>query len=394
MSEAKPMILLVDDEACVLRSIKRVLYRETFDLHLCHSGSEALNFLAQNSVDVIVSDMRMPEITGAELLQQVATRWPNTVRILLTGYADMRSTVAAINEGKLFAYIKKPWVDKDLIQTLNQAWDCKRKADEKESLFAKSEARLKEAHYNLQHQHMSSIKVMSTLLESRTTRGAGHSREICEFALTIGEYLGLNEEEQETLYYAAMVHDIGLIALPDQILETPYHRLHAKDKTLYQQHSIWGEQLLCEISQLQPLAEIIRYHHECYDGSGYPDGLVGDTIPICSQILSVVSDYDDLMHGRYYSRCFSSDEAQHFMIEQVGKRYSRTVVRAAIEGIGRLSSTQRMDVSDTPEKSFVLGEGVLDEDIFDDNGLLLLAKGAVIDQRLLDRLQNRLSVTQ
>jgi len=199
MTEAKKRILFVDDELGVLQGLERMLFEmaDTWDMAFVDSAEKALSELSAREFDVIVSDMRMPGMDGAQLLEQVSRHWPGSIRILLTGHADMNATVAAINRGQIFRYLNKPWSDEELRATVNQGLDLLALELEKQRLEALTRqqnaqlhdanvlleqrveertAELNHAHQKLKRSYLTSIKVFSGLLELREGRLAGHGR--------------------------------------------------------------------------------------------------------------------------------------------------------------------------------------------------------------------------
>jgi putative nucleotidyltransferase with HDIG domain len=350
--------------------------------------------------------MRMPGMDGAEFLQHVASQLPDVVRILLTGYSDMQATVQAINDGHIYQYISKPWDDYDLKITLQQAIEKKRLEDERHrllSLISRQNKELKElnlgleekvrertheleqAHNAIKSSYIATVKVFSNLLELREGGIAGHSRRVAEQAHKISIALGVEESESQQVLFAGLLHDIGKISMSDTILARPYHELSAQEQAIFHKHPVIGEALLMGLDYLQGAARIIRAHHERYDGSGYPDELKGEAIPMGARILAVVNDYDDLKFGAYSSRKYSRVQALEVLRMGKNKNYDPEVVDSLVTHETNVALEK--DVPSIRIRSDRLKAGmVLTRDLVTEDGVLLLAKGFVVDENLIEKL--------
>lgn len=353
-------VLVVDDEPSILSSLRRLLRKTGMEVFLANSGREGLELLEREPIDVVVSDMRMPEMDGAQFLEQVFARWPETKRILLTGYADVGSTIAAVNRGKIWRYIAKPWNDDDLMLTIQQALGhhhlmrenarlqklTQEQNEELKSLNASLEQKvaertaqlrvslgsLEQAHGDLKRNFLNSVRVLSGLVELRGgelgSQFVGHGRRVADMARTVAQRMDLPETEVQTAMLAGLLHDIGKIGLPDNLLDKPFNNLSGPLRARVMTHPSIGENLLMAIDQLKESALAIRHHHECFDGSGYPDRLAGESIPQVARILAVVNDFDALQMGTLTKRRYSAAEALAFVIDQNGVRYDPAVVKA------------------------------------------------------------------
>jgi len=226
--EKKPaQLLCVDDEPNVLKSLRRLFRGADYIVHLAESGAKGLEVLEQENIDLIISDMRMPHMDGAEFLTQAATRWPDVVRILLTGYADIESTIAAVNQGKIYSYCSKPWEDKELKSLVAKAIEEKRLREERVQLFEiihKQNAQLKDlnsnleakveqrteqlktsfrqldkAHGTLKKQYTDSIKTFAKIIEMRPGIRSGHSTYIANFSRLVAIKLGMSEIDTKSI---------------------------------------------------------------------------------------------------------------------------------------------------------------------------------------------------
>ncbi len=406
-------LLFVDDEANILSSLQRLFRPLGYQILTAASGKEGLELLQNNNVDLIISDMRMPEMDGAEFLAQAAQQWPDTIRILLTGYADMTSTISAINEGKIYKYISKPWEDNDITLSVKHALEQKYLEKERDRLLqltrkqnselqelnanledkvkARTEelrqtmAQLELSHESLKNSYISSVKVFSSLIEMREGTITGHSRRVADTAYMLAIKLGMNKEDAQTVMIAGLLHGIGKIGLPDSIIQKPYNTLNSTEKRKFDKHSIVGEGTLMALEPLHEAAKQIRSHLEHYDGKGHPDQLKENEIPLGSRILAVVNDYESLKNGTFMKGQVSSEKIRDFIWHNRGKRYDPNIVEAFFKLLGdELNKKENY----ATVMSNGLEEGMtLAKDIISDNGVLLLAKGQKLTEAIIDRIQ-------
>ncbi len=405
-------LLLVDDEPSILSSLKRLFRPHGYRILTAEGGAEGLEVLAREAVDLVISDMRMPHMDGARFLEQVRMRRPDSIRILLTGYADIESTVAAINRGEVYRYINKPWDDNEIILIVREALERKRLERENGRLNSVVEAQNAElralnaglekkvaerteelkkalklvqlAHGRLKTGFVATVQAFSGLVEMRGKSLSGHARRVADHARILARMAGLEEAEQQNVLFAALLHDIGKIGLSDDVLERPTSTLTADMRADLMRHPERGEQALLQIEQLKGAALLIRHHHELYDGSGYPDHLAGLAIPMGARIIAVANEYDGLINGTLTQQPLRPKDALAFLIEHRGTRYDPMVVDHFTE---ILSDQLRHVINEVPVRPSGLKPGmVLSRDLMHREGYMLLAKGYVIDQAVIGQL--------
>ena len=409
-------LLIVDDEENILNAMRRLFRPLGYSIFLANSGVEGLKILEQEYVDLVISDMRMPEMDGAAFLEQVSLRWPDTIRILLTGYADVTKTIDAINKGRIYKYISKPWEENDLKITIKHALDQKFLEKERNRLelltkqqneqlkdlnanlenkvkarteeLQQTTAQLEAAHESLKKSYTASVKVFANLVELREKATAGHSRRVAEQALKLGMRMGLGGTQSQDLLFAALLHDIGKIGLPDKLITKPFHAMVQTERVEVIKHPLIGQAILMSLEPLQEAAKIIRCHHEQYDGKGYPDGLKREEIPLGARILSVVNDFDALQNGSLWSQRMSAQEAREYMVQQRGKRYDPGVVDAFFAYDTQGGSVTVHDKTMALKSNGLRPGMVLARDLMTNEGILLLSKGYTLDDKLIQRILN------
>ncbi|MFA6314052.1 MAG: HD domain-containing phosphohydrolase [Sterolibacterium sp.] len=413
LDPAPARLLFVDDEASILASLKRLFRPLGHTIFTATSGRAGLELLEREPIDLVISDMRMPEMDGAAFLEQVRVRRPETVRILLTGYADVSSTVAAINRGQIYRYIAKPWDDQEVLLVVRQALENKRLADENARLTALTKLqneelktlngeleirvakrtdelrqtleRLDVAHQKLKDGFLNSVRVFSGLIEMRSGNLGGHARRVAELAREIAGGMGLDEKDTQEIVLAGLLHDIGKLGLADEVLAKPTDKLTQAERNLLVKHPAKGQAVLLAIEPLRGAALLIRHHHERWDGNGFPDGLRGDAIPPGARILAVANDYDGLLSGALLTRKYPPEEARAYLAANSGKRYDARVVKRFLE---QLSPSQSVPTRETACPLDALKPGmVLARDLVHPDGYLMLAKGYLLDASLIKLLR-------
>ncbi len=414
-----PTILCVDDEPNILSSLRRLFRTKGFQVRVAEGGRAGLALLETETVDLVISDMRMPEMDGAQFLAQVRERWPDTVRLLLTGYSDVTSIIDAINRGEIYRYITKPWDDNDIVLIVRQALERKALELEKKrledlsirqneelktlnaSLEAKVEARTAElrvandslqgANEKLKASFVTSIKVFSTLIEMRGGNLAGHSRRVADLARRIAQKLQLDSRQVQEIFVAGLLHEIGKVGFADELLSTPVAMMKPAQLDAYRKHTVQAEQLLLPLQDLRGPSEIISAQFERFDGTGFPDRLSADHIPIGARILTLASDYDNMQIGTLTQRLLNPEEARIIIVHSSGSRYDPAVVTAFVAVLGGASreETEKERLSEMAVSARDLQVGmILSRDLITPNGLLMLSADHVLDARIISRIIN------
>lgn len=405
-SATERTLLCVDDEPNITSALRRVFRGTGWRMLAAGSGAQALEAMQSEAVDLVISDMRMPGMDGAQLLEQVRRDWPQVVRILLTGQSDTASTLAAINRGEVYRYITKPWNDDEIVLTVRQAFerqdleretrrlhaltqqqngalaalnaDLERKVDERTAELQKANERLRKT-------YITSIKVFSGLIELRGGSLAGHSRRVAEQARRTALAMGRSEHDALQVSIAGLLHDIGHIGLSDDLLARPVSHMSDADLAQYRRHAVLGEQSLLALDDLQGVASLIRSHHERYDGKGYPDGLAGRDVPFGARILAVADAYDDLQHRRLTSAALEPAQARQIIARGRGTQFDpevvdvflQTLLHAAAAPAPRLVAKVVAEL----EPGMVLGRELVSAD-----GVVLITAEQVLTADLIARL--------
>lgn len=402
-------ILCVDDEPHILSSLRRLLKPCGYQFLGANSAEEAIARLAEEKVDLIISDMRMPGMQGAEFLGIAREKWPSITRVMLTGYSDVSSTIEAINKGEIYRYIAKPWNDIEVLGVISQAFERHRMEKENlrlqaallsrneelkglnESLEERVLARTKEVErmaQQIRKSHINSIKIFSTLLEWREGLLAGHSRRVADMARKLAKAMDCSEQETQDIFIAGLIHDIGLISLPDMVIEKPVSLLQGDDLLRYEKHASFGEQILLSQDDQQGVAAIIRSHHERHDGAGFPDRLRGAQIPLGARIIGITDTFDDLCCGRITSARLSDADARLVISRGRGSQFDPEIVDVFLQML--LAAQPSPEKPPRQLRSDALRAGMcLARDLLSPEGVILLSAGHVIHADLIKRIRLR-----
>lgn len=327
-------IMIVDDEPANLRLLER-LFRRDYQVLTASSGAEALQLLTHHDVALLLTDQRMPGMTGIELLKRTASFRPHMVRILITGYTDISALIEAINCGQVYKYVPKPWNNDELRVTIERALEYYK--------TNKLRYELEEANHRLsqrlQAMTRSVVRTIADALEAKDEYVYGHARRVSGYASAIGRRMRLEVSALEQISLGAFLHDIGKIGTPDSLLLKPT-TFTDEDRAVIQLHPERGARMLAGVPEMEDVAEAVRYHHERFDGSGYPEGLAGEQIPLASRIILVADAYDAMTSPRPFREAFTHEEAVAQLLECAGTHFDPEVVRAFC-GLTALSQIRR-----------------------------------------------------
>src|SRR3990167_8917807 len=326
-------VLLVDDEENILSSLRRVLRGEGYNVQIANGGEQALQILRSQPIDLVISDARMPGMDGATLLAEVQKHWPETMRILLTGYA----------------YISTPWDDDELRLTMRQALAYQHSERERvrlEALSLEQNQRLQElnetleqrvmartaeleqtadmldlAYEELKRSYVTATEVFSSLVNQRIPKDKQTNTQVIALVRAYAELHGLDAAPSRDLTMAAALYNIGKLTWDDQLLGRPSDLLYKQERERYRQYPVQGESLLMTLEPLQDAARIIRHHQERWDGSGFPDHLKGEATPFGSRLLKLALDFIELQRGSILERRLNRDEALLLINKYSGRLY-------------------------------------------------------------------------
>jgi response regulator RpfG family c-di-GMP phosphodiesterase len=410
---APSRVLLVDDEPNVLSALRRSLRGRGFEILSACNGDEALSVLRTQPVDAIVSDMRMPGMSGAELLRASRLIAPDAVRVLLTGYADLGSTVQAVNEGEIFRYLAKPWDDAFLLQVLRDGLARKALERERDALVVLTEqqntqlrrlnadlesrvaertkeleatvAQLRRASERLKADFASTVRLLSSLIETRAGLTSGCPSLVARHVRTLGPTMGVTGEALHDLTFAALLQDIGKLSLSDALVRRPLEALAPQERLRVLRHPLAGESSLMALPSLHGASVVLRHVNEDFDGGGVPGDQRGTAIPLAARILRVAADFEHYQAGALEVDALTREQAFRRLRHFRGTRYDPIVVDTFLKGMDHPVVPPARRVLMSSEN---LRPGMqLAQDLVSQSGSLLLAQGHVLDNSLIAHIR-------
>lgn len=363
---SKPRIVFVDDEPALLSTITRNMRSEHFEVDTASSAAAALDILRDKGpFAVIVTDLRMPEMDGVELLQRVRKLSPDTVRVLFTGQCDMERAIAAINEGEVFRIITKPCSRVSMALTLKGAVDQYRLITAERVL--------------LEQTLRGSIKALTEILSLTNPLAFGRASRLRQSMSTLVAALGIPVNWH--LEVAAMLSQIGCVLLPPATLEKVYAKQPMSDieQNIMRRLPEVVEEILAHIPRLEPVREILRYQDKHFDGTGFPiDAVAGTSIPWGARALKVILDLD-LLETEGYAEVLAFD-----ILRGRNGWYDPQILGAMAES---RKSAPQSEVRNLPIG--LLREGmILAQDVLTSKGMLFIARGQEVTTSLLAKLRN------
>jgi len=364
-------VLFVDDEVNILKAIQRLLRHEPMNVLTASRPHEALEMLDRQPCQVVVSDQRMPEMSGVDLLSAVRERHSDIVRMMLTGYTEMNIAVEAINRGEIYRLITKPWNDDELKATLRQAfdhYDLKGEIKRLNQVTREQNFKLQDMNRNLEAKvrertlqldlknqelrtaYIQTIRALAEAIDAKDAYTRGHSERVAVYASRIARRMNLDKDLIERIYFSGLLHDVGKIGIPDAIITKPA-RLNAEEYEEIKLHPEIGAKILEPVEFLHKIVPCVRHHHEWFDGSdrGYPDRLIGDQIPLPSRVILVADTVEAMTSDRPYRKALPIDAVVQELHKYAGSQFDPVVVDAFLalledEGDAFISRDQMFDI--------------------------------------------------
>ena len=327
-----PSILLLDDEPEVLKALQRALRRD-YHVHIFTDPQEALEFFKNSPTQLVISDMKMPNINGAEFLTEIVHINNRCKRVVLTGYADTELAKDAINKGQISAYVNKPWDNQELKNILSDLITELKQENKKLSIVKKLmvdnkrlsldqapkapiNESLKDERLNALNQQKKLktvnnelLQLSANLIAMQTRDTSGHTFRIAQQCKAVAKRLGLSEVECKNIHLAALFYRVGIHILPPVLIARPWFQMSQQERYAFMKYPQASYDILRTTEILMPCAEVVLHLFERIEGSGTPHKLKGDDIPVGSRILAIAVYYDLLVLGEIKGKCISPHEA-------------------------------------------------------------------------------------
>jgi response regulator RpfG family c-di-GMP phosphodiesterase len=297
-----------------------------FSCQAANTAEQALELLERNPTPILVTDLRMPGRGGLWLVREVRRRWPDMGIIVLTAGHDPDATNECLEAGA-HHYFFKPIKLEEFRHVLETTWRMYREDRQKALLRQHLEQAVRKQTRRVRDTFLSAVTSLARTVEERDPYTAGHSCRVRDYCLALGQAIGLNRKELARLRLAAQLHDIGKVAVPDAILNKP-GRLSAEEFAVVKLHPVTGERILAPIVRNREILAAIRGHHERLDGSGYPDGLKGEEIPLLARLIAIPDCFDAVTTSRAYRGALAIESAIQILLQGAGSHFDPMLVEA------------------------------------------------------------------
>jgi response regulator RpfG family c-di-GMP phosphodiesterase len=326
-------VLIVDDDPAASRLLSLFFDGTNFSSTIANNGAEALKLMERERFDAVISDLRMPGMTGLELLAETHLRFRYTAFLLTTGVDDLQVATNAMSSGA-DDYLVKPLSEEVVLSSLDRALRKRRREElledyrqNLETLVSERTEQLNRALQHVQASYEQTLRALGTAIDLRDHATAGHSWRVSGYSLEISAAMNVSEELRCNLARASHLHDIGKLGVPDRILLKP-GPLTPQERDIMREHVTMGFDLLKRIPFLAAAADIVLCHHEHYDGNGYPRGISREEIPLGARIFSVADAFDAITSDRPYRSASTCVEARELISKQSGTQFDPEVVAA------------------------------------------------------------------
>ena len=408
-------ILIVDDEPHILQALKRLLHRDGYDIHLAGNGQDALKILADTEVAVIICDQRMPGMTGDQVIAESVKIRPDAYRITLTGYADLNAAQALINEGNVNRFLLKPWDDEALRGIVREgikayeltnenrrlaeltrqqkaemeAWNqqLEKQVEERTEELRTQNENLLNLQRRVEQSLRDTVTVLAGMLEAYSPNLGIHSKRVAQLARELGSRLELSDAELRDVEFAAYLHDIGKISNLHAEDQHKSSRQGTRQVKAALRHPDSGYAILTHVHGFEDIAWAVQYQHEHYDGSGYPEGLKGEDIPIASRIIAVVNAYDKAVFPSSRPTSVSHDAGRRVLVDGQSKHFDPSIARLLLEYLEEAGTEIDGDAELQVSPQRLKPEMILSRPVNNIDGVLLLKEGTSLTPEFIERIR-------
>ncbi|HET8578294.1 MAG TPA: HD domain-containing phosphohydrolase [Methylomirabilota bacterium] len=325
-------VLIVEDDQQVQAALYEVFVSNGYTCELASNGLEGLHIFESSRPPLTITDIKMPVMDGLQFLKQVTAREGDAAVIVLTGVGDVRTAVESLKHGA-YDFILKPVNMEQILLAAERALERRQLLIERRQYEALLERRVAEATRDLaqalkelETTYQATLEALGSAIETRDVATELHSRRVHDYSLAIARAHGMPDDELRALGNGVLLHDIGKIGIPDAILLKP-GPLTAEEWRTMRTHPDLGRRILERIPFLRAAIPIVYHHHERWDGTGYPDGLKGQEIPLGARIFALADAFDALTFDRPYSRAILFEEARARIQEAAGTHFDPAVVK-------------------------------------------------------------------
>jgi len=325
-------ILVIDDDAMNLKMAEFIL-RKQYEVVTADSGREALEFLAENVPDMILLDLHMPEMNGLEVLERIQAM--DKVRdvpvVFLTADSDRETEIKIFRAGAM-DYIQKPFLAEVVLHRIGRLLELYHLQQSLQEEVEKKTQELKESSERIKRLSGQVMLSLASAIDAKDTYTKGHSMRVAEYSCELARRMGKSEQEVEDIYFIGLLHDIGKIGIPNAIINKP-SKLTDEEYAVIKSHPAIGAEILGNISELPDISIGAHWHHERYDGKGYPDGLKGEEIPETARIIGAADAYDAMSSRRSYRDILPQADVRREIEKGRGTQFDPVIAEHMLEMI-------------------------------------------------------------
>lgn len=341
MSEGN--VLVIDDEKVMCNLLRDSLSEQGYKVTVTQKARDGLQHVRNNLFDLVITDLKMPEVDGIEIMKRIKELDRDNMVVVITGYPSFETVREALRLGA-YDYITKPFNLEEIFFIVKRAVEFRRLNLANKKLMEELEAEniilekkveertgdLKELYENMQVAYMSTVKALAQAIDAKDHYTHSHSQNVTKYAVAAAKQMGFSQREVKTLREACQLHDLGKLGIHDYILNKP-GKLTAKEWEEVRLHSLRAAEILAPLTFLGDVTELIKQHHERYDGKGYPYGLKGEEIKLGARIIAVADAFDAMLSERPYRQAFSKEYAISELKKNSGAQFDPQVVKAFLE---------------------------------------------------------------
>jgi len=329
-------VLVVDDEAPVRSMIGATLQRQGYDVQLAISGSQAVEMLDQGPYDLVLTDIVMQDGNGIALLERIHVDQPHLPVVMVSAIHDISVAIDSMRRGA-YDYLLKPFEREHLVATVQRALDHRQALQDShnyqqnlEQVVRARTEMLRQAMEDLEHSYDVTLEALGDALDLKDSETEGHSKRVTAYTIALARAMGISPVDIKIIARGAFLHDIGKMAIPDDILRKP-GKLTTEEEEIMRDHCTRGYHILRKIPFLSEAAAIVYTHQEYFDGNGYPSRLRGNEIPIGARIFAVADAMDAITSDRPYRKARSFDEAREEILRCSGSQFDPNVVEVFLK---------------------------------------------------------------
>lgn len=329
-----PRIMIVDDEQGPREALKMIL-RDDYEIFTAGSGTEALDFISNEEFDLMILDIRMPDINGIDLLAQVKSIVPETEVVMITAYASVETATNALRQGAL-DYLTKPFDSSAVKEVVAKGLArrsaknaLRKKFSELQVVNDSLQEKIEYAYLNIEKHYEETVRSLVAAIDAKDAYTKGHQERVAFLVGILSREMGLPKEKVKLVQQAAILHDIGKIGIPEQILKKT-GKLTTEELAIIKQHPVIGAEIISPVQFLQAARPIVLHHHERFDGTGYPEGLKGERIPRSARIIAIADAVDAMLSNRLYAPAGSAERVRSELRSCAGIQFDPQIVDVAL----------------------------------------------------------------